>query len=163
MSNIIINDIDKLRIKSEPIIDFDREYLNIIQNDLLKELRRWDIGYAISAPQIGVYKNIILVDIKNPDVVTGNNIASTPMFLINPQIKKVSKETNVILESCLSFPDVEKYIKRPAKIKIKYNDIQGNSKSLALNGLEARCVLHEYDHLTGKLIIDYESVSIEAE
>ena len=80
MSNIIINDISKLRIKSEPVIDFDREYLNIIQNDLIKELRRWDIGYAISAPQIGVYKNIILVDIKNPDVVTGKADVPTELM-----------------------------------------------------------------------------------
>lgn len=153
---LIIEDIERLRPKSKPVVKFDIDYLTEVYNSLLINLRQYDIGYAISAPQIGIYERIILIDKSNPFVVLGNLTSSEPLYMINPIIIKYSKVKSCLTESCLSFPKEERVIYRPAKIVVSYQDINGKTKQAKLSGIEARCVWHEIDHLDGKLIIDYE-------
>lgn len=90
---MIVNNIEQLRKKCTEIKDFDKDYLTNIRDKLIKELRGFDMGYAISAPQIGYSERIILIDINNPNITTGvfGNYPK-PIFLINPTITKKSKK-----------------------------------------------------------------------
>ena len=159
-NTLIIEQEEKLRKYCSPVITFNEQYLTQIYNLLLSTLRRYNIGYAISAPQMGVYERIILIDKVNPYIAEGRltEAATKNILMINPIIVKEGKDTSILKESCLSFPKEERGIIRPTKIVVQYQDIQGKPKKARLAGIEARCVYHEIDHLNGKLIIDYESI-----
>jgi peptide deformylase len=156
-NNLIIEQEHRLRPKSNSITIFEKERIKQVCDLLLGTLRLYDIGYAISAPQLGIYERIILIDVVNPYIVRGKleEAASKAIFMLNPIIIKESKDTGVLKESCLSFPKEERDIVRPNKIVVKYQNTQGIYKQARLAGIEARCVYHEIDHLDGKLIIDY--------
>ena len=80
-----------------------------------------------------------------------------PLSLINPKIKKISDETNLYEEGCLSIPDTFIEIERPKICEVEYIDIDGKIKNLKCDGLLSTCVQHEINHLDGKLIIDHLS------
>ncbi len=79
------------------------------------------------------------------------------MFLVNPEIIHLSKETSVYEEGCLSLPGQFAEIERPAKCHLKYIDFYGKEKELKADGLLSTCIQHEVDHLNGILFIDYLS------
>ena len=79
------------------------------------------------------------------------------MSFINPSIKKLSDETSVYEEGCLSIPNTFIKIERPKTCEVEYIDIEGNKKNLICDGLLSTCLQHEINHLDGKLIIDHLS------
>jgi peptide deformylase len=79
------------------------------------------------------------------------------MVFINPEILETSPDTVEMEEGCLSFPDLYLKVSRPAKVRIRATDLQGNRFELKAEGMAARAILHEYDHLQGKLFIDHIS------
>ena len=79
------------------------------------------------------------------------------MFLVNPEIIHLSKETSVYEEGCLSLPGQFAEIERPANCQLKYIDFNGKEKELKTAGLLSTCIQHEVDHLNGMLFIDYLS------
>jgi peptide deformylase len=95
-------------------------------------------GLGISGNQVGILKRIIVVTVNNQ-----------PRVMINPEIITISDKTCVMNEGCLSFPNTFLDIKRPQKITIKYRNLSGHPMIETYEGLEARCVLHELDHLDG--------------
>lgn len=138
---------DFLLQKTVNVEDFeDVELLFLIQD--LKDTMFFNNAAGIAANQIGSNKRIFIVDGKL-------NNKKDPIIFINPKIIKVSEKTCTINEGCLSFPDAFLYIKRPKNLEIKYCDIDGNKYNIEANGFFARAILHEYDHLEGKLMIDY--------
>jgi peptide deformylase len=78
-----------------------------------------------------------------------------PMIITNPVIT-VAKDTSteIVEEGCLSFPEIRGDVKRPEEISVKFTDEHGVPHTLICNGLLARCILHEADHLDGVLFID---------
>ena len=80
-----------------------------------------------------------------------------PISLINPVIKKLSIETSVYEEGCLSIPDTFIEIERPKNCEVEYLNYKGEKKLLKAEGLLATCIQHEMDHLEGILFIDYLS------
>ena len=80
-----------------------------------------------------------------------------PITLINPVIKKLSNDTSVYEEGCLSIPETFIEIERPKICEIEYIDEKGQKKDLKCDGLLSTCVQHEINHLDGKLIIDHLS------
>lgn len=101
-------------------------------------------GIGLAAPQIGINKQLIVVDIGDGRILR----------LINPLVlKKEGKEE--MEEGCLSVPGIYISIKRPKKIKIKALNENGQEISLEAAGLLARAIMHEIDHLRGKLIMDH--------
>ena len=80
-----------------------------------------------------------------------------PITLINPVIKKLSDDTSVYEEGCLSIPETFIEIERPKICEIEYIDEKGQKKDLKCDGLLSTCVQHEINHLDGKLIIDHLS------
>lgn len=82
---------------------------------------------------------------------------SNPIVMINPKIIKQSEQRSVYLEGCLSLPQQYADVERPAYVTVEYQDVQGDTQTWDVAGLESHCVQHELDHLDGVLFIDYLS------
>ena len=138
-----------LKKKSEPI-----EKVGKNEKKLIKDL--FDTMYAskgigLAAVQVGILKRILVIDVSNKDE------QKKPISLINPIIKRLSDDTSVYEEGCLSIPETFIEIERPKICEIEYIDLDGIKKELKCDGLMSTCVQHEINHLDGKLIIDHLS------
>lgn len=105
-------------------------------------------GIGLAAPQVAVNKRVIVIDI-DPE-----NTATPPMILVNPTIKRVSRELALGQEGCLSIPNVFADVCRPAHVVATYRDLSGKPMTVEASGLLARAIQHEYDHLEGILFVD---------
>tara|TARA_Y100000816_G_scaffold37639_1_gene23843 strand:+ start:60 stop:584 length:525 start_codon:yes stop_codon:yes gene_type:complete len=108
-------------------------------------------GIGLAAIQVGIAKRVLVVDVSNKDE------KKKPIALINPVIKKLSDDTSVYEEGCLSIPETFIEIERPKICEVAYIDEKGLKKDLKCDGLLSTCVQHEINHLDGKLIIDHLS------
>ena len=108
-------------------------------------------GIGLAAPQVGVLKRVIVLDIDREDTKTG------PLFMANPEIVEASEEDAMYEEGCLSVPEHYSDVVRPAHVTVRYLDRDGNRQELACEGLLSTCVQHEIDHLDGILFIDHIS------
>ena len=104
-------------------------------------------GVGLAAPQIGINQQIFVAD-----------VGEGPIAVVNPRITK-KQGAEVMEEGCLSIPGVAVNVKRPKKIFVSYLNEENQRVEHAYNGLLARVIQHETDHLHGKLIIDYASLS----
>jgi peptide deformylase len=105
-------------------------------------------GIGLAAPQVGIAKQLLVVDCEpdNPD---------KPAFvLINPQITSYGNEIGPYEEGCLSIPGVYLDVNRPTAIEVTYKDEQGKPRKLQADGLLARVIQHEMDHLNGVMFVD---------
>lgn len=130
-----------LRRKSKRISRIDDTIRNIAASMI--EVMKSKNGIGIAAPQVGILKQIIVV------LVNEN-----PVVMINPEILETSEETCIINEGCLSFPGTYLDIERPTNVRIKYRELSGHPRIRAFDGIDARCVLHEIDHLQGIVFIE---------
>ncbi len=108
-------------------------------------------GIGLAAVQVGILKRILVVD------VSTKNEKNQPIALINPVIRKLSNNTSVYEEGCLSIPETFIEIERPKICEVEYIDKKGSKKNLKCDGLLSTCIQHEINHLDGKLIIDHLS------
>ena len=111
-------------------------------------------GIGLAANQIGVLKQILVVDIS--DTEAGKGIK--PIVVINPEVVDEEGEWEME-EGCLSIPEIRETVTRPEKIRLRYNDISMKEKELVADGLLARVLLHEIDHLNGVLFTDHLSAT----
>ena len=149
IKNIITVPDEILKKISDPIEKVGVNEKKLV-NDLFKTMYDSN-GIGLAAVQVGILKRILVIDISNKDE------KKKPLSLINPVIKKVSNETSIYEEGCLSIPDTFIEIERPKICEIEYVDIDGKIKSLKCDGLLSTCIQHEINHLDGKLIIDHLS------
>lgn len=110
-------------------------------------------GVGLAAPQVGLALRMFVVD-GNGLVEDYPECAGVRRCMINPEIVDESKETNTKDEGCLSIPGVYEAVKRPDWIVINYLDENLQEHEERLEGFAARMVLHEYDHLDGKMFVD---------
>ena len=146
---IIIEPDPILRKKSESLEKVDDE-LRTLLDDMLETMYAAP-GIGLAAVQVGILKRLIVIDISK------EKEKKNPIFLINPEIISLSKNTSIYEEGCLSLPGHFAEIERPTECQIKYIDYNGKRKELKANGLLATCIQHEIDHLNGILFIDYLS------
>ncbi|MBU1092725.1 peptide deformylase, partial [Patescibacteria group bacterium] len=143
----------KLREISQPVKKLDKATLQLIKN--LVDTLRCSGGVGLSAPQIGVLKRVLAYEYKKPK----GSLDKTPelplTILINPEITKTSKKTDIEEEGCLSFPNMFGQVKRCTKITVKALGINNKEIVFEAEGLEARVIQHELDHLDGILFIDH--------
>ena len=140
---------ETLKKISEPI-----EKVGVNEKKLVKDLFETmynSNGIGLAAVQIGILKRILVVDVSSKDE------KKTPLSLINPEIKKLSDDTSIYEEGCLSIPDTFIEIQRPKICEVEFVDIEGKKKLLKCDGLLSTCIQHEINHLDGKLIIDHLS------
>ncbi len=135
-----------LKQRSQEIENIDKEIKKLTQD--MFEVMYANKGVGLAAPQIGVLKRIITVD------VSGSEKKESPMVLINPIIvdKEGEEESE---EGCLSLPGFKCKVKRASKVRVRYTDLEGEDKIINATELLAICLQHEIDHLNGRLIIDY--------
>ncbi|MEO1092361.1 MAG: peptide deformylase [Pseudomonadota bacterium] len=109
-------------------------------------------GIGLAAPQIGVSRRLVVLD------VAGKDEPRSPLCLINPEVEERSTERSVGEEGCLSLPEIFADVERPSAVTVRYLDRDGQSQTITANGLLARCLQHEIDHLDGVLFVDHLSM-----
>ncbi len=133
-----------LRREAEPITDIDDGVRELA--DKMTEMMFRAEGIGLAAPQVGVGKKMIVV---NPE--------DDFHILINPEIVERSEEEETMDEGCLSVPGPEAPVSRAEKVVVKGLDLDGDEVRLTREGLAARVLQHEVDHVSGKLYIDHLS------
>jgi len=115
-----------------------------------------DKGVGLAAPQIGKPIRLFVIDTL-PYQESFPDVEIFKGAFINPIIKNEFGNDFTFNEGCLSIPDLHAEITRKSELEISYLDEEGKSHSRIFNGLIARVIQHEYDHLEGKVFIDYLS------
>jgi len=108
-------------------------------------------GIGLAAIQVGEPLRIIVMDLQR------EGEEKTPRYFVNPEILWASEETLPYEEGCLSIPDIFDEVERPARVKLRYLNYQGEPIEEEAEGLFAVCIQHEMDHLEGVLFIDHLS------
>ncbi len=139
----------RLKKLSKPVDTVDAE-VGRLMDDMLETM--YDApGVGLAAPQVGVLKRVIVVDVADKDS------EPQPLMLANPELTWVSDEDTSYEEGCLSLPEHYAEVVRPAAVKLRYLDRQNEIRELAADGLLATCIQHEIDHLDGILFVDHLS------
>jgi peptide deformylase len=136
----------RLKKKSQPVTAVDA-VIRQLMDDMLETMKAAP-GIGLAAPQVGVLKRVIVLEIEREGVSIG------PLFMANPEIIDVADEDAVYNEGCLSVPEHYADVSRPAKVTVRYLDRDNERREMACEGLLATCVQHEIDHLDGILFID---------
>ena len=105
-------------------------------------------GIGLAAPQVGVHKQLLVIDLDPEETTT------PPMVLVNPEIRAFGAGIETYEEGCLSIPGVYLSVVRPSVVEISYRCEMGRPQRLKADGLLARCIQHEMDHLNGVLFVD---------
>ncbi|MFT4936023.1 MAG: peptide deformylase [Pseudoalteromonas distincta] len=138
-----------LKQVSQPVETVDDD-LRALMDDMLETMYAAP-GIGLAAIQIGVPKRVIVMDIAGPDE------ERRPRYYVNPEILWASDHTAPYEEGCLSIPDIYDEVERPAQVKLRYLNYQGEQIEEDAEGLFAVCIQHEMDHLEGVLFIDHLS------
>ncbi|MCS7087891.1 MAG: peptide deformylase [Thermoflexales bacterium] len=138
-----------LRRKAKKVEKITKETQRLI-DDMVETMRAAD-GIGLAAPQVGVSQRIAVVEIEADENVPGSGKL---YVLINPEIVARSEEEQVGVEGCLSIPGWQGEVARPARITVRALDRNGQRYRLEAEGLLARVILHEIDHLDGILFLD---------
>lgn len=137
-----------LRKSTKKIEKIDDDLIQNIQ-DMFHTMRNAS-GIGLAANQVGLDKSLFVIDLK--EVEGYENFK--PIVMINPVIIIESDEIVTIEEGCLSLPYLRADVDRPAAVKVKFLDTDEQENELEADELFARVILHEYDHLIGKMIPD---------
>lgn len=138
---IIRTDEDPLLRKVSRPVKTINERIVVLLDDMLETMYDAN-GIGLAAPQIGILRRCIVVD-----------VGEGPFKMINPEIID-KKGSSIEIEGCLSVPNFNGTVERPEEIKVKYLDINGVEKEIIAKDLFARCICHEIDHLDGILFSD---------
>jgi peptide deformylase len=149
LRDIIILPDKRLRSTSKPVVKIDDDIRTLVA-DMFETM--YDApGIGLAAIQVGAPVRVVTMDLSKREE-TGE-----PKVFINPEIVSSSEETSVYEEGCLSIPDIHEDVERPARVRVKYLDLDGKPQEAEAEGLFATCIQHEIDHLNGVLFIDHIS------
>ncbi|WP_395014898.1 peptide deformylase [Dongia sp.] len=144
---IIVAPDPRLKQVAKPVDKVDAE-IRRLMDDMLETMYKAP-GIGLAAPQVGVLKRVIVIDIAREDE------KPEPLRMANPELIAVSDEDAVYNEGCLSLPEHYADVTRPAAIKVRYLDHENEIRELEADGLLATCIQHEMDHLEGILFVDH--------
>lgn len=144
---IILAPDPRLKVKCRPVERVDSATAQLM-DDMLETMYAAP-GIGLSAPQVGVDRRVITVDIARE----GEEPA--PLRMANPEILEISQTDILNEEGCLSFPEHYADVTRPDNIRLRYLDAQNEVRELLAEGLLATCIQHEIDHLDGILFVDH--------
>jgi len=137
---------ETLRTEAKRISKVDNQIRHLAK-DMLQSMYSAK-GIGLAGPQVGISKELLVIDINFEDS------AAEPLILINPEITAFGSTLNTYEEGCLSIPGVYLNVVRPSTIKLKFRDEMGRPRKMNADGLLARCIQHEVDHLKGVLFVD---------
>jgi peptide deformylase len=142
--NIELLGSEVLRRRAEEVSAPDAELARLIQ-DMFETM--YDAhGIGLAAPQVGISRRVIVVDV--------NEEGSTPFAMLNPRVVESGPRSEKGEEGCLSIPGIAAPVERPATVVVEGLDAEGNPVRMEADGMLARCLQHEIDHLDGVLFID---------
>jgi len=150
-----------LRQSGRKIEKFD-DQLATLSQEMIEVMRESD-GIGLAAQQVGIAEQFCVMDVpEHPEypilcVLDGKALSPSllmPMSLANPIVSPLPSDEYYYEEGCLSFPGINADVARPEKISVSYQDMDGVAHTLECDGLLARCIQHEVDHLNGVLFID---------
>jgi peptide deformylase len=148
--DIVLHPDPILRKICEPVAEVTPQ-IKQLMDDMLETMYAAP-GIGLAAPQVGVLKRVIVMDLEAKDDKPGR-----PIKMVNPEIISFSAEQTLLEEGCLSLPEMNCDVIRPEKVTAKYLDENGVEQTIEADGLLAKCIQHEVDHLNGRLIFDYLS------
>ena len=144
MAEVLLLGDPRLRVRSREVETCDAREFDALAATLDEFRRTHGFGRAISAPQIGIAKRFIAV-----------NLGKSPFFIVNPVITWRSDETFTMWDDCMSFPDLLVRVERAKSLSLEYVDEQGKRKEWReLDQAAAELLQHEIDHLDGVLAVD---------
>jgi peptide deformylase len=149
LRDIIIIPDKRLRSVSKPVVGVDAEIRSLV-DDMFETMYKAP-GIGLAAIQVAVPARVVVMDLSKREE------NAEPRVFINPEIAWKSEETSHYEEGCLSIPEIHEDVERPARVKVKYFDLDGNLQEAEADGLFATCIQHEIDHLNGVLFIDHIS------
>jgi len=137
-----------LRERAHPITATNDEIISLAEN--MFETMRNANGIGLAANQVGKSLALIVVDISDME----DSDALPPLTLLNPHIIAVSNDTSEYEEGCLSVPGIREIVVRPAAVTVEYDDLELRHHRVEAEGLFARVLQHEIDHLNGVYFFD---------
>jgi peptide deformylase len=146
-----------IRVVGDPVLRERAREVTAFDRDLAKLARRMvrvmhdAPGIGLAAPQVGVLRRLIVYD-----------VSDDPRVVVNPVLSEPSAETEVMEEGCLSVPGVTVPVERPVAVRVQGADLEGRRLDFRAEGLEARVIQHEVDHLDGVLILERTTRSARA-
>jgi len=149
LRDILILPDKRLRQVSEPVRKIDAG-IRALVHDMFETM--YDApGIGLAAIQIGAPKRVVTMDLAKKED------PKSPQVFVNPEIVWASEEKATYEEGCLSIPEYYGDVERPAQVKVKFLDLDGEPREIEADGLLATCLQHEIDHLNGVLFIDHLS------
>ncbi|HKK91776.1 MAG TPA: peptide deformylase [Longimicrobiales bacterium] len=136
-----------LRREADPVETFDADLAELVR-DMFETMYAAE-GIGLAAPQIGVSRRIFVLDVRDEDDPEGGRFV-----LVNPEIVEHSHETGKGTEGCLSIPGIEEVVERPARVRVRAQDVKGEWFEMEGDELLGRALQHEADHLDGVLFLD---------
>jgi peptide deformylase len=150
---IIILPDKKLRLVSKPVEKVTAE-IRKLADDMFETM--YDApGIGLAAIQVAEPLRLITMDLAKRN--EQGETERRPRVFINPEIVSASEELSVYEEGCLSIPEYYEEVERPAKVRVRFTDLDGKLHEEDAEGLFATCIQHEIDHLNGILFVDYLS------
>ncbi len=158
----------RLKQVSAPVTEFDEE-LKALVADMFETM--YDApGIGLAAIQVGVPLRVLVIDLQpeDPDAEPeacdhdGHHhhhqpTKREPQIFINPVLSDPSEEHSVYNEGCLSVPEIYAEVERPARVRVQWQDLDGNHHDEVMEDIMATCIQHEIDHLEGIVFIDHLS------
>ncbi len=142
-----------LRTPCQPVARVDKKIRGLVQD--LKDTLATEAGVGLAAPQIGILKRVAIIRLGQKHEGDPDKDLSAPIALINPQVVWAADNELRDYDACLSIPRLYGYTYRAERVKIAATGEDGKPFELDLEGLDARVVLHEIDHLDGVLFLDH--------
>ena len=147
-----------LREPTDPVED-DSDELQQLIDDMI-ETMRGAAGIGLAAPQVGRDERLFVVDLSplaEELEEEGEEVPEGVLVFINPEITSKPGDECEYEEGCLSIPEIREMVERPASIRVRYLDREFKEQELEAEGMLARVIQHEYDHLEGVLFTDHIS------
>ena len=140
----------RLRQKARPVGEADGDAVRALAPRMLAAMYAAP-GIGLAAPQVGEMLRLVVIDLGKDEA------ERAPMVLVNPEIVAASGETATREEGCLSLPGQYAEVERPARIKLRWRELDGSRREMEADGLLGTCIQHEVDHLNGVLFVDHLS------
>ena len=158
----------RLKIVSKPVEKFDDDLKSLV-SDMFETMYDAN-GIGLAAIQVNEPLRLLVIDLQpeDPDAEpvpcdhdghehTHQPVLNEPRIFVNPEILDPSEDTKPHHEGCLSVPEIYADIDRPARCRVRWQDLDGNAHEEVMEGMLAVCIQHEMDHLNGILFIDHLS------
>ncbi len=139
----------RLRAKARPVGPADADTVRDLAPRMLDAMYKAP-GIGLAAPQVGEMLRMFVVDLQKEE-------KPDPLVLVNPEIVALSEELAMREEGCLSLPGQYAEVTRPARVRLRYQDLTGARREVVAEGLLSTCLQHEVDHLDGVLFVDHLS------